>query len=287
MDAIFDTQAISLHRRRALNAGDRSAAFLLNGIAQDMAERLSLIDRNFSSVTVTSGNASLVDRRFLAGKRHEAIVVVDGNDPERWVANQEEQALESRQSHDLALSFLTLHETNDTPGALVHIRNRLKPDGLFMGVMAGAGTLQELRESWLAAETEMADGAGPHVYPFADVRSAGSLLQRAGFALPVVDSDSIVVRYADMFGLMRDLRAMGTMNALLARRKTFTRRDIMLRAAEIYHERFAQSDGRITATFNFIWMSGWAPDASQQKPARRGSAVVSLENALRTLNDLE
>lgn len=198
-----------------------------------------------------------------------------------WAQSDEEQPFDGAPDHDLALSFLTLHETNDTPGALIHIRRSLKPDGLFMGVMAGSGTLAELRESWLMAEMELMGGAGAHVHPFADVRAAGSLLQRAGFALPVVDEEKVTVRYADMFALMRDLRAMGATNALAARGKAPTRRAILLRAAEIYQEHFADDDGRLPASFNFIYMSGWAPDVSQQKPARRGSATVSLADALK------
>ena len=281
MDELFDRQAIALHRERALKTGDRSAAFLLSRVAGEVADRLSLVDRQFDHATVTSANVELLGD-FLQGTRHEGLVC-EACGIEDWTRNAEELPRGSGSDKDLALSLLTLHETNDTPGALIHIRRRLKPDGLFMGVMPGAGTLQELRESWLSAETELTGGAGPRVYPFADVRTAGDLLQRAGFALPVIDTDSVVVRYSDMFALMRDLRAMGATNALAARHRRFTRRDVMIRAAQIYQERFADPDGKIPATFHFIFMSGWAPDASQQKPAKRGSATVSLAEALKSI----
>jgi SAM-dependent methyltransferase len=186
---------------------------------------------------------------------------------------------------DLAMSFLTLHETDDTPGALVQIRKLLKPDGLFMGVMPAGDTLHELRECLLAAEAEITGGASPRVYPFADVRAAGALLQRAGFALPVVDAETLTVRYKDMFALMRELRSMGASNALLARSKVPASKDLFLRANALYSQRHAGPDGRIPATFTFVWMSGWAPSENQQKPARRGSANASLAEALNKIEN--
>ena len=282
MEEIFDGRSIRLHRERALRIGDRGAAFLLDRICQELVDRLTMVERNFSSVAVTSGNIGLTDAEYWNATRHFALVAPVGEPVESWLEQHEETPFNGEADRDLVLSLLTLHETNDTPGALIHIRRRLKPDGLFLGVMPGSGTLQELRECFLAAETELTGGAGPRVHPFADVRAAGSLLQRAGFALPVVDEEKVTVRYADMFALIRDLRAMGAMSALAGRRKTFTRRDVMLRAAELYQERFGQADGKIPATFNFIYMSGWAPDESQQKPSRRGSATMSLADALKS-----
>ena len=185
------------------------------------------------------------------------------------------------ESIDLAVSLLSLHEANDIPGALIQIRRALRPDGLFLGAMAGGGTLAELRESLIAAETELYGGASPRVAPFTDVRDAGALLQRAGFALPVADVETLTVRYDSMFGLMQDLRAMGATNALVDRSRRPGSRRLFTRAAEIYAERFADPDGRIRATFAFIWMSGWAPHASQQKPLKPGSATVSLTEILK------
>jgi hypothetical protein len=164
---------------------------------------------------------------------------------------------------------------------LVQIRRALRPDGLFLGCMAGAGTLAELREALLAAETELTGGASPRVAPLVDVRDAGALLQRAGFALPVADHETVTVRYDSMFSLMRDLRAMGATSSLAARSRKPARRELFMRAAEIYSARFSDPDGRVRATFSTIWLSGWAPHASQQQPARRGSATMSLAEALR------
>jgi SAM-dependent methyltransferase len=276
MDEIFDRRSIRLHRERAVQIGDRGAAFLLNRVAEEVADRLAMVQRQFKSAVMTSGNSELIDTSTLSGLPLNVGVTHGAT----WSKIDEEKPFEGEAGHDLALSLLTLHETNDTPGALIQIRKHLRPDGLFMGVMPGAGTLQELRESWLVAETELKGGVGPRILPFADVRTAGSLLQRAGFALPVVDEEKVTVRYADMFALMRDLRNMGAMSSLAARRKAFTSRAVMVRAAEVYGDRFGETDGRIPATFNFIFMSGWAPDQSQQKPLRRGSATVSLAEAL-------
>ena len=169
---------------------------------------------------------------------------------------------------------------NDIPGMLIQTRRALRPDGLFLGAMAGQGTLAELKESLLAAETELSGGASPRVIPFADVREAGALLQRAGFALPVADVDQLTVRYDSMFDLMRDLRGVGATNALVARSRKPATRAFFGRAAEIYAERFSDPDGRVRATFSIIWMSGWAPHASQQKPLKPGSAKTSLASAL-------
>ncbi len=183
-------------------------------------------------------------------------------------------------SLDLAVSLLSLQEVNDVPGMLVQIRRALKPDGLFIGAMAGHGTLAELRDSLLVAEVELHGGASPRVIPFADVRDVGGLLQRAGFALPVTDIEPLTVRYDDMFALMRDLRAMGATNALTGRTRRPATKALFLRAAEIYAERHADPDGRVRATFSIVWMSGWAPHESQQQPLRPGSGKVSLASAL-------
>jgi hypothetical protein len=171
---------------------------------------------------------------------------------------------------------------NDLPGALVQIRRCLRPDGLFIGALIGGGSLVELREVLGEAETEVTGGTSPHVAPFADVRDMGGLLQRARFGLPVADSEPLTVRYADLFALMADLRAMGATNTLAERIRRPTRRKIFLRAAELYAERYSDPDGRIRATFEMIFLSGWAPHGSQQKPLRPGSARMRLADALHT-----
>jgi SAM-dependent methyltransferase len=178
------------------------------------------------------------------------------------------------------VSLLALQGVNDLPGALIQIRRALKPDGLLVAALLGGGSLAELRQAFAQAEGELEGGASPRVAPFADLRDLGGLLQRAGFALPVTDSDLFHVRYASPFGLMRDLRRMGLTNALNDRRKTPLRRATLLRAAEIYAERFADPDGRVRATFEIVWLSGWAPHESQQKPLRPGSAKMRLADAL-------
>jgi SAM-dependent methyltransferase len=185
------------------------------------------------------------------------------------------------ESIDLAVSLLALQFGNDLPGVLAQVRRALKPDGLLLAAMIGGDTLTELRQSFAAAEAEIEGGASPHVSPFADLRDIGGLLQRAGFALPVTDLDRIVVRYDNAFALMQDLRRMGATNVLVERRKLPTRRATMLRMAQIYGERFADTDGRIRATFDIIWLLGWAPHASQPKPLRPGSAKFSLEDAVK------
>jgi SAM-dependent methyltransferase len=198
------------------------------------------------------------------------------------VADSPDEALPLQpQSFDLVVSALALQFVNDLPGVLTQIRRALRPDGLLLAAMIGGDTLTELRQSFAAAEAECEGGVSPRVAPFADLRDIGGLLQRAGFALPVTDVDRVVVRYGNVFGLMADLRRMGATNILLERRRMPTRRATMLRLAEIYGERFADPDGRIRATFDVIWLSGWAPHEGQPKPLRPGSATASLEAAVK------
>jgi len=181
---------------------------------------------------------------------------------------------------DLVVSALALQFANDLPGVLVQIRRALKPDGLFLAALLGGETLTELRQSFAEAESDIEGGVSPHVAPFADLRDLGALLQRAGFALPVTDADRVTVRYDTVFALMHDLRRMGATNALLARRRTPLRRATLLRMAEIYARRFADADGRVRATFEIVWLSGWAPHPDQQQPLRPGSAKTRLADAL-------
>src|ERR1700691_3245789 len=201
---------------------------------------------------------------------------------ERFVATDEEALPFGDATFDLVVSALTLQFVNDLPGVLVQIRRALKPDGLFLAALLGGDTLAELRHSFAAAESEVEGGASPRVAPFADLRELGALLQRAGFALPVTDVDRVTVRYDTVFGLMHDLRRMGATNALLARRRTPLRRATLVRMAEIYAERFADNDGRVRATFEIVWLSGWAPHPDQQKPLKPGSAKTRLADVLGT-----
>ena len=281
---IIDAGLVVARRRRAAGQAVAGADFLMQRAAEDLAERLATVGRRFSraaalfSLTPTARDTVLASGKVEEAVRVEADAALLGGEA-GIVAAPGHVPLEPG-SIDLAVSLLSLQDENDIPGMLIQIRRALKPDGLFLGAMAGAGTLAELRESLLAAEAELTGGASPRVLPFTDVREVGALLQRAGFALPVADVETVTVRYATMFELMADLRAMGATNPLSGRSRRPATRELFARAAAIYAERFSDPDGRIRATFSFIWMSGWTPDASQQKPLKPGSAEVSLAKVL-------
>jgi len=196
------------------------------------------------------------------------------------VAMDEEALPFADLSLDLVVSALSLQFVNDLPGTLIQIRRALKPDGLLLAALIGGETLTELREAFAQAESEVEGGISPRVAPFADLRDMGALLQRAGFALPVVDSDKVIVRYRSVFDLMHDLRRMGATNILHERRRKPLRRATLARMAEIYARRFADVDGRLRATFEIVWLLGWAPHESQQKPLKPGSAARRLADAL-------
>jgi SAM-dependent methyltransferase len=246
------------------------ATFLLDRVREDMEERLQAVMRNFTDVADIWTPGELL-RKPLAD-RFQSIARID--------PDSENLPLQPH-SLDLAVSALAFQFVNDLPGVLAQIRRALKPDGLLLAAMIGGDTLTELRQSFAAAEAECEGGVSPRVAPFADLRDIGGLLQRAGLALPVTDVDRVVVRYDSAFSLMQDLRRLGATNILIERRRTPTRRATMLRMAQIYGERFADADGRIRATFDIVWLSGWAPHESQQKPLRPGSAKASLEAAVK------
>ena len=262
--------ALALHRRRAARA---PADFLLRHVAADMADRLAAVLRPFHAAAEIGALAPVLAEAVAPG--------LDGT--YRRIEGLDDEVLPlAPESIDLALSALSLQFVNDLPGVLSQIRRALKPDGLLLAALIGGATLSELRAAFSQAEIEVEGGVSPRVAPFADVRDMGGLLQRAGFALPVADSDTLTVRYDHAFALMADLRAMGATNAMAERRKTFTRRATLLRMAEIYSERFSDPDGRIRATFEIVWISGWAPHESQQKPLKPGSAKTRLADALGT-----
>lgn len=283
MEPVFDLQSLVARKRRARRIDDRGAHFLMQRAAEDVADRLSTVQRSFGTAASVLSQTDAAQRMLQRSGKVESIVRVETDaallDGDGLVAQDEILPLQP-EGVDLVISLYALQEANDLPGMLIQIRRSLRPDGLFLGCLAGAGTLSELREALLAAETELYGGASPRVFPFADVRDMGGLLQRAGFALPVTDSDSVTVRYDSMFALIRDLRAMGATNSLLARSRKPASKALFLRAAEIYAERFSDPDGRVRATFSTIWLSGWAPHASQQKPLEPGSAKVSLAKIL-------
>jgi SAM-dependent methyltransferase len=266
---IFDRKLLRARRARAAALGP--ATFLLDRVADDMADRLSAVLRTFeiAADVATPGDAL---RRALKGKVGSFVEAVT-----------DDEALPFREgSLDLVVSGLGLQFVNDLPGTLIQIRRALKPDGLFMAALIGGDSLVELREAFGAAEIEIEGGVSPRVAPFADLRDLGALLQRAGFALPVTDIDRVTVRYADPLALMHDLRKMGATNALVERRRAPLKRATLRRMFEIYAARFADADGRVRATFEIIWLSGWVPHESQQKPLAPGSAKTRLADALKT-----
>jgi SAM-dependent methyltransferase len=276
---IFDRRLLRARRQRARALGP--VTFLLDRVAADLADRLDAVLREFAFV-VDLGTPTDALRRALADKTSiGTLIAADALPAQGLAVVADAEALPFRDgSLDLVVSALALQFVNDLPGTLIQIRRALKGDGLFLAALAGGDTLTELRQAFAAAEAEVEGGASPHVAPFADVRELGALLQRAGFALPVTDVDRLTVRYASPFALMADLRRMGATNALAERRRRPLRRATLARMAEIYGERFADPDGRIRATFEIVWLSGWAPHESQQKPLRPGSAQTRLADAL-------
>lgn len=271
---LFDRALLRARQNRAERIDP--ATFLLDRVAVDMEERLHAVLRDFSDVAEIWTPGELL--RKPSRDRFKSIAQIKLEQ-----SGQEILALQP-ESLDLVVSALAFQFVNDLPGVLAQIRRALRPDGLLLAAMTGGDSLSELRQSFAAAEAECEGGVSPRVAPFADLRDVGALLQRAGFALPVTDVDRVVVRYDSAFALMQDLRRMGATNVLVERRRTPTRRATLLRMAQIYAERFSDADGRIRATFDVIWLSGWAPHESQQKPLKPGSAKAGLAEAVRGRN---
>jgi SAM-dependent methyltransferase len=283
---IFDRMLIRARRRRAASIGP--ATFLLDRVADDLADRLAAVLRRFE-LALDLGTPAEAMRSALARLGSVGTIVATDAIPanrgafaSKFVVADEEALPFRDAAFDLVVSALALQFVNDLPGVLVQIRRALKPDGLFLAALLGGETLTELRQSFAAAESDVEGGGSPRVAPFADLRDLGALLQRAGFALPVADADRVTVRYDSAFSLMHDLRRMGATNALVDRRRTVLKRATLLRMAEIYAERFADGDGRVRATFEVLWLSGWAPHPSQQQPLKPGSAKTRLADALGT-----
>jgi len=279
----------TLHRRRLDRAAKGYAGFLKRRAAEDLVERLAAVRRDFP-VAVDLGARDGGFARALAASDAAAKVgllvetdlstaMLASRAGPRLVADEERLPF-AAESLDLVVTSLALHWTNDFVGALIQIRQALKPDGLFLAAMLGGSTLSELRAALTAAELELSGGAGPRVSPFADAFDAAGLLQRAGFALPVTDIDRVTVRYDHALALMTDLRAMGETSVLVEGAGRPLTRPLLARAAEIYAQRFADPDGRIVATFEILALTGWAPHASQPKPLAPGSAKLRLADAL-------
>jgi SAM-dependent methyltransferase len=282
---IFDRALLRDRRRRAAALGP--VTFLLDRAADDLADRLAAVLRRFD-LGVDLGTPGEAVRTALSGLDTVGTVVKTEATPpaaarsDKSIVADEETLPFGDGTLDLVVSALVLQFVNDLPGTLLQIRRALKPDGLFLAALIGGETLTELRQSFAIAESEVEGGASPHVAPFADLRELGALLQRAGFTLPVTDVERLTVRYDSVFGLMRDLRRMGATSMLHARRRMPLRRATLMRMAEIYAERFSDNDGRVRATFEIIWLSGWAPHPSQPQPLKPGTARTRLADALGT-----
>lgn len=285
---IFDRKQIDFNKRRAA-AGIEAHDFLHRYAADELVTRLGAISREFRLIADVGAGHGVLSARIAEAWPEARLISVEpsvqlarrlpGN-----VVRAHEDALPLRnESFDLIVSGLALHLVNDLPGTLIQIRRALKPDGLFFAALLGGDTLIELREALMLAEAEITGGMSPRVFPTADVRSFGALLQRAGFALPVADTERLTVTYETPLALMKELRAMGASNAMTARSRKPLRRSVLARACEIYAERASSPGGRVSATFDFIYLSGWAPHESQQKPLRPGSAAVRLADALNTV----
>jgi len=281
---IFDRR---LHARRRARASARFAdySFLKQIAAEDIAARLSAINRKFDRVLDLGAHDGLLARTLkadpLLASRLGEIVTADISPAYRPGVIADEEALPFAEgSFDLVVSALSLHWVNDLPGALIQIRRVLKPDGLFIGTVLGGRTLNELRQSLLSAEEEIRGGAANRVSPYLDVIDGAGLLQRTGFAMPVADNDARTVRYAHPLRLLGDLRGMGETAAFANRVAPPLTRGILMRAMETYARRFSDADGRVRATFEFVTLSGWSPSPDQPKAKRPGSATVRLADAL-------
>jgi len=284
---LFDRQMLTRQRDRAA-PGIAAHDFLLRRAAEDITERFEAIQREFPVAVNLGAHHGVLSEALSAMPSVGMVISVEESTallkkcpPPRVCADMEMLPFGGEQV-DLVASALSLQYANDLPGTLVQIRRALKPDGLFIAALLGGSTLHELRASLMTAETELAGGAAPRVAPMADVRDFGGLLQRAGFNLPVSDTDIVEVSYETPFALMDELRGMGAANALNERSRRPLRRDVLMRAGEIYAEHYPAENGRVTATFEIITLTGWAPHESQQKPLRPGSAAARLADALGT-----
>lgn len=260
---LTDRAALIRNRQRAQRD---PALFLHEMAADDIQDRLSLVNKTFTDKAVVTGFPDFWRSRF----------------PDAACIEDTEQLQLAEHSQDLVIHAMCLHWACDPVGQLVQSRRALRPDGLFLGIFFGGETLHELRRSLAQAEADITGGLSQRVVPMGEIRDLGALLQRAGFALPVADSLPLTVTYASALDLMRDLRAMGESNALDGRQRKISRRDVLMRACTLYAENFADNEGRIPATFELMVLTGWSPDENQPKPLRPGSAAARLADALGT-----
>jgi NADH dehydrogenase [ubiquinone] 1 alpha subcomplex assembly factor 5 len=260
---IFDTRRRMATRARAVAIGTEQS-FLLNHMAQELADRLACVSREFTKVLIIGPIATLAD---LMIDRLKIEVVHD-------VMLDEERLHHAPGSFDLILSAGTLDSVNDLPGALVQIRRTLKPDGLFLGILYGSGSLAALKNALVAAD---GDQVRPHIHPQIDLRTMSDLMTRTGYALPVVDEERLDLRYANWRQLVADIRHAGCSNAMIGRRSVVK---TLPQSLDTIWKRHSDADGKVTETINFLHLSGWAPAPSQPQPARRGSGAVSLIDVL-------
>lgn len=283
---LFDRQLLRQRQRRAQRLGGDT--LLLPYVVSELSDRLDVILREFKTVADIGTAGPLLSRSLSHHSRIGHIIhlspQVEQGEELLTIAADAEILPFAPQSLDLAVSALTLQHINDLPGLLMQIRRSLRPDGLFMAAALGGDTLQELRQCFAQAETELQGGASPRISPMAGVKEYGALLQRAGFALPVVDREILTVRYSNLMKLFQDLRAAGLTNILAERSRRPLRRSILKRLEQLYQEQFSDPDGKLKATFEIVWLSGWAPHESQQKPLQPGSAKVKLADALNKLS---
>lgn len=288
---VFDRLALQRKRARATRIVAASAPsappdFLLQRVAEDFSDRLSVIKRTFTSALDLGCHHGLLGRTLKQLNAIASMTAADECPAMLALADAPRLGVDLEcptfplASFDLVVSGLSLQFVNDLPGALAQIHAALRPDGLLLAALVGGRSLIELRDALLAAETELTGGASPRVAPSIDVRELGTLLQRARFALPVVDSDVVTVTYAHPLALMHELRAMGATNCLTERSRRFLPRAVLRRAFEVYQQRHSNPDGRIRATFEIITATAWSPHANQQKPLRPGSATTRLADAL-------
>ena len=282
---VFDRRSVRQHRDRAAS-GLAGHDFLLTEVASRLLDRLDDVKREFQCVLDIGANMGMLRDKIEQRSGIEFVVASDLSPVMAFglggaaLAADDEALPFAENAFDLIVSGLSLHWVNDLPGALIQIRRALRPDGLFLAALLGGDTLSELRDVLVEAELEVDKGASPRVSPFLDVREAGALLQRTGFALPVADSDTVTVTWPDALALMRDLRGMGEANAVIERNKTFTRRETIFNAVARYRERYGDAEGRIPATFHVIYLTGWAPHSNQQQAMPRGTATSRLADAL-------
>lgn len=286
---VFD-RALLRRRRSRARTGYGDFGFLEEEVADRLADRLLDVRRSFTLALELGAKSGALGRRVREGGRVETLIQSDFSPA--WAADRAQEGLSlaldeealpiAEASLDAVVSNLALHWVNDLPGALAQMRRALKPDGLFLASILGGDTLIEFRDALASAEIEIYGGLSPRISPFADVRDCGGLMQRAGFALPVVDSETLTVTYETTFHLMRDLRGMGDSNVVLERSRKPAGRQLFARAAEIYADRYGMPDGRIPARFQILTLTGWAPASTQQQPLRPGSATSRLSDALKT-----